>query len=334
LCPLTYKMKIGNTDLGNFPLLLAPMEDITDPPFRLICRELGASAVVTEFIAADGLIRDVVKSIKKLEFSQQERPVGIQLFGSYPEAMVQAAKLAEEANPDFIDINFGCPVRKIVNKGGGAALLKDIPLLLDITRQVVRAVNLPVTVKTRLGWDDNSKNIVELAEQLQDLGIKALTIHGRTRAQLYSGKADWTLIGEVKKNPRMYIPIIGNGDITGIESAINACDRYGVDGIMIGRAAVGNPWLFRDIRHFLETGNTLPEPGLNDRINLCKRHLEESVKWKGEISAVLEIRRHYPHYFKGLPDFKPFRMRLMTTTSYTEVLDILDEIRKKYDHPD
>lgn len=323
-------MKIGNTDLGNFPLFLAPMEDITDPPFRLICRELGASAVVTEFIAADGLIRDVVKSIKKLEYSPAEKPVGIQIFGSHTDAMVQAAKLAEEANPDFIDINFGCPVRKIVNKGGGAALLKDIPLLLEITGQVVKSVNLPVTVKTRLGWDDSSKIIVELAEQLQDLGIKALTIHGRTRAQLYSGKADWTLIGEVKNNPRMHIPIIGNGDITDIESAINARNKYGVDGIMIGRAAVGNPWLFRDIKHFIETGKTLPEPGLNDRINLCTRHLEESVKWKGEISAVLEIRRHYPHYFKGLPDFKPFRMRLMTTTSYNEVLEILGEIREKY----
>ncbi|MGE5318155.1 MAG: tRNA dihydrouridine synthase DusB [Chloroflexota bacterium] len=323
-------MIIGTIDLGDFPVLLAPMEDITDPPFRLICREMGASAVITEFIAADGLIRDVDKSIQKLDFSEHERPIGIQLFGNTVNSMVNAALVAEQANPDFIDLNFGCPVRKIVNKGGGAALLQDIPLLLEITNQIVKTVNKPVTVKTRLGWDNNSKIIVQLAEQLQDLGIAALTIHGRTRAQLYSGNADWTLIGEVKNNPRMHIPIIGNGDITDVGTAVNAYKTYGVDGIMIGRAAVGNPWLFRDIQHFLKTGETLQAPTIQEKLDVCIRHLEESVKWKGEMSATLEIRRHYSHYFKGLPDFKPFRMKLMTTTKAVEVFDILEEIRKIY----
>lgn len=323
-------MKIGTTDLGEFPVLLAPMEDITDPPFRLICREMGASAVVTEFIAADGLIRDVVKSIRKLDFSQEERPVGIQLFGSTVESMVNAAKVADEANPDFIDINYGCPVRKIVNKGGGAALLQDIPLLLTITSEVIKAVKKPVTVKTRLGWDEKSKIIVTLAEQLQDLGISMLTIHGRTRAQLYSGISDWTLIGEVKNNPRMHIPIIGNGDITDTASAEKARKLYGVDGIMIGRAAVGNPWLFRDIIRYFADGVIPSPPSLNERIDVCIRHLTESVRWKGEMSGLLETRRHYPHYFKGLPDFKPFRMKLMTTASLTEVMETFDEIRGKY----
>ncbi|HLO89915.1 MAG TPA: tRNA dihydrouridine synthase DusB [Lentimicrobium sp.] len=323
-------MIIGTIDLGDFPVLLAPMEDITDPPFRLICREMGASAVITEFIAADGLIRDVDKSIQKLDFSEHERPIGIQLFGNTVNSMVNAALVAEQANPDFIDLNFGCPVRKIVNKGGGAALLQDIPLLLEITNQIVKTVNKPVTVKTRLGWDNNSKIIVQLAEQLQDLGIAALTIHGRTRAQLYSGNADWTLIGEVKNNPRMHIPIIGNGDITDVGTAVKAYKTYGVDGIMIGRAAVGNPWLFRDIQHFLKTGETLQAPTIQEKLDVCIRHLEESVKWKGEMSATLEIRRHYSHYFKGLPDFKPFRMKLMTTTKAVEVFDILEEIRKIY----
>lgn len=323
-------MRIGTTDFGEFPVLLAPMEDITDPPFRLICREMGASAVVTEFIAADGLIRDVEKSIKKLEFSDNERPVGIQLFGSTVESMVNAAIVADEADPDFIDINFGCPVRKIVNKGGGAALLQDIPLLLSITREIVKAVKRPVTVKTRLGWDEKSKVIVTLAEQLQDLGIAMLTIHGRTRAQLYSGISDWTLIGEVKSNPRMHIPVIGNGDITDVAAAVHARETYGVDGIMIGRAAVGNPWLFRDVQHYFSTGETLPSPSLSERVDVCTRHLTESIRWKGEMSGLLETRRHYTHYFKGLPDFKPFRMKLMTTTSLAEVMEIFSEIRNKY----
>lgn len=323
-------MKIGSVDLGEFPVILSPMEDITDPPFRLICREMGADAVITEFIAADGLIRDASKSLKKMEFSEKERPVGIQLFGNTIESMTNAAKVSEGANPDFIDLNFGCPVRKIVNKGGGAALLQDIPLLLMITESVVKAVNKPVTVKTRLGWDDKSKVIVTLAEQLQDIGIAALTIHGRTRAQMYSGIADWTLIGEVKNNARMHIPIIGNGDITDVESALNARDHYGVDGIMVGRAAIGNPWLFRDIKHFRATGERLPLPGLMERLAVCRRHLVDSIAWKGEFIALLEIRRHYAHYFKGLPDFKPFRMKLMLANTADEVFKVLTEVETYY----
>lgn len=323
-------MKIGQLDLGQFPVILAPMEDITDPPFRLICREMGADAVFTEFIAADGLIRDVAKSVQKLDFSENERPLAIQLFGSSVEAMREAAIVAMEAKPDFIDINFGCPVRKIVNKGGGAALLQDIPLMLQITAEVVKAVNIPVTVKTRLGWDEKSKIIVELAEQLQDTGISALTIHGRTRSQMYSGSADWTLIGEVKNNQRMHIPIIGNGDITGIESALKARDVYGVDGIMIGRAVVGNPWVFRDIKHFLRTGETLASPDVKERVAVCRRHLSDGIKWKGEIIALLETRRHYSHYFKGLADFKSYRMKLMLAESTELVFNILDEIEQHY----
>ncbi len=336
-CPLITKfasfqdvMKIGSTDLGEFPVILAPMEDITDPPFRLICREMGASAVITEFIAADGLIRDVGQSLRKLEFTETERPLGIQLFGSSVTSMVNAAMVAEQANPDFIDINFGCPVRKIVNKGGGAALLQDIPMLLKITKEIVKSVSKPVTVKTRLGWDEGSKIIVDLAEQLQDLGIAALTIHGRTRAQMYSGTADWTLIREVKGNPRMHIPIIGNGDITDIDSAIKARNDYGVDGIMIGRATVGNPWIFKEISHFFKTGEKIAPPTLQDRVDICRRHLLDSIKWKGENTAILEIRRHYPHYFKGLPDFKPYRMKLMMATLKEEVLFLLQEIQAKY----
>lgn len=324
-------MKIGVTDLGEFPVILAPMEDITDPPFRIICREMGASAVITEFIAADGLIRDAGKSIKKMDFIESERPVGIQIFGNIVDSMVNAALVAANANPDFIDLNFGCPVRKIVNKGGGAALLQDIPLMLAITEGVVKAVNIPVTVKTRLGWDEKSKVIVTLAEQLQDIGIAAITIHGRTRAQMYSGFADWELIGDVKNNSRMHIPVIGNGDITDGESALKAKNNYGVDGIMIGRAAVGNPWLFRDIKHFLATGEILSSPTIGERVLVCSRHLTESIKWKGEMIALLEIRRHYSHYFKGFPDFKPFRMKLMLAQSAEEVLAILNEIENKYE---
>lgn len=323
-------MKIGSTDLSEFPVILAPMEDITDPPFRLICREMGASAVITEFIAADGLIRDVAQSLKKLDFNKEERPVGIQLFGNTVSSMVNAALAAEQADPDFIDINFGCPVRKIVNKGGGSALLQDVPLLLEITREIVKSVKKPVTVKTRLGWDENSKIILELAEQLQDLGIAALTIHGRTRAQMYSGTADWTLIGEVKRNQRMRIPILGNGDIVDVDSAIRAKNDYGVDGIMIGRATVGNPWIFKQITHFLETGERLAPPTLQERVAVCRRHLLDSIKWKGEFTAILEIRRHYPHYFKALPNFKPYRMKLMTASTKDEVLQLLSEIETKY----
>lgn len=323
-------MKIGGVEVGDFPLMLAPMEDISDPPFRQLCRKLGADVVFTEFIASEGLVRDIEKSRQKLDFGEEERPVGIQLFGHKVEAMVSAALLAEEANPDFIDLNFGCPVRKIVNKGGGAALLQDIPLLLSITDAVVRAVKKPVTVKTRLGWDEKSKPIVLLAEQLQDVGIAALTIHGRTRAQLYSGKADWSLIGEVKNNPWINIPIIGNGDVTDGPSALAMKNQTGVDGIMIGRAATGNPWVFKQIKHYLKTGEMMAGPSLAERIDVCRTHLLTSMEWKGEMAALHETRRHYSHYFSGLPDFKPYRFRLMTAPSINNVIEILEEIKTNY----
>jgi tRNA-dihydrouridine synthase B len=323
-------MKIGAVETGNFPIMLAPMEDISDPPFRQICKKFGADVVFTEFIASEGLIREAEKSRKKLEFAESERPVGIQIFGHSIESMVMAARVAEEANPDFIDLNFGCPVRKIVNKGGGAALLQNIPLLLKITEAVVKAVSKPVTVKTRLGWDDKSRPIVILAEQLQDIGISAITIHGRTRAQMYAGKADWTLIGEVKNNPRMTIPVIGNGDVTDGISAASMKSQTGVDGIMIGRAATGNPWIFREVKHYLQTGEILVSPGINERIEVCRLHLLSSATWKGEMTALLETRRHYSHYFGGIPDFKPFRIKLMTSLSIPDILTIFDEIRNKY----
>ncbi len=319
-------MKIGTVEAGDFPIMLAPMEDISDPPFRQICRKLGADVVFTEFIASEGLIRDAAKSKRKLEFQEEERPIGIQIFGHSVEAMVLAARVAEEAGPDFIDLNFGCPVRKIVNKGGGAALLQDIPLLLKITEAVVKTVKKPVTVKTRLGWDESSKIIVPLALQLQDVGISALTIHGRTRAQLYSGKADWTLIGEVKANPRICIPIIGNGDVVDGPSAAAMKAQTGVDGIMIGRGATGNPWIFSQVKHYLKTEENLPPPLLAERIDVCRNHLVSSAEWKGDITALLEMRRHYAHYFSGIPDFKPYRIRFMTAASIGQVLEILKEI--------
>lgn len=323
-------MKIGDLEIKDVPLFLAPMEDITDPPFRRICRRLGADVAVTEFISSEGLIRDVAGSLKKMEFSEEERPVGIQIFGNQVESMMNAARVAESANPDFIDLNFGCPVRKIVNKGGGAALLRDLPLMLKITEAVVKSVNRPVTVKTRLGWDESSKPIVELAQRLQDTGISALTIHGRTRAQMYGGTADWTLIGKVKNHPAIHIPIIGNGDVVDGPSAKALLDQTNADGIMVGRASIGNPWVFRETRHFLQFGAEMPEPPLEERIEVCRQHLKESVAWKGEITALLEMRSHYAHYFKGLFNFKPFRMRLMTTTNLKEVLQILEEIKGKY----
>jgi len=323
-------MKIGVRDVGEFPIMLAPMEDISDPPFRQICRELGADVVFTEFISSEGLIRDAAKSMHKLDFSEEERPVGIQIFGHNVESMVMAARVAEEANPDFIDLNFGCPVKKIVSKGGGAALLQNLPLMLQITGAVVKAVSKPVTVKTRLGWDESSKPIVQLAEQLQDAGVSAITIHGRTRAQMYSGKADWTLIGEVKNNPIMHIPVIGNGDVVDGLSALAFRQQTGVDGIMIGRAATGNPWIFREIKHFLDTGTVLPGPTIGERLQICRRHLITSASWKGEYAALYETRKHYAHYFKGLVDFKPFRLKLMMAMSMDEVLVIMDEIETRY----
>jgi nifR3 family TIM-barrel protein len=323
-------LKIRDIDLGEFPLFLAPMEDITDPSFRYICKKYGADVMYTEFISADGLIRDGKKSVLKLDIFDFERPIGIQLYGHIVEAMVEATHIAENAKPELIDINFGCPVRKIANRGAGAGMLLNIPLMLEMTRAIVKATHLPVTVKTRLGWDENSKNIVEIAEMLQDTGIEALTIHGRTRNQLYKGNADWTLIGEVKANPRMKIPIIGNGDVTGPEVAKKMFDTYGVDGVMIGRASVGKPWIFRHIKQYLLTGEILPEPLLEEKVDLAIEHFKRSIEWKGEIVGNLEMRRHFSNYFKGLPHFKDIRMRLLTTPSTAEVFNILEEIRQRY----
>ena len=323
-------MKIGEIELGERPLFLAPMEDVTDASFRYICKEFGADVMYTEFVSSDGLIRDARKSLEKLKTFPYERPIGIQIYGHIPEAMVEAAKMAEEAQPSFIDINFGCPVNKIANRGAGSGMMRYPDKMIDITRRVVEAVKLPVTVKTRLGWDDNSKIIVDLAEKLQDTGIEALTVHGRTRAQLYKGEADWTLIGDIKRNPRMRIPIIGNGDITTDIQAKEAFERFGVDGIMIGRATYGRPWIFREIRHFLDTGEHMPPLTVEEKVDLAKRHLLKSVEVKGERVGVLEMRRHLSAYFKSLPDFKPIRMKLVTEDSHIELLNILDQIKEKY----
>jgi len=306
------------------------MEDITDPSFRMVCKMQGADVMYTEFISADGLIRDGEKSVRKLDIYDFERPIGIQLYGHLIDAMVEAAYMAEEARPELIDINFGCPVRKIANRGAGAGMLKNIPLMLEMTKAIVDAVKLPVTVKTRLGWDDESKNIVEIAERLQDTGIKALTIHGRTRAQLYKGEADWTLIGAVKNNTRMNIPIIGNGDIDGPLKAKEMFDRFGVDGIMIGRATVGRPWIFRDIRHYLDTGDILPEPSVSEKADLALLHLDKSLEFKEGRRAIYEMRRHLSNYFKGLPHFKETRLKLLTATEVDDIKMIINEIRQKW----
>jgi len=318
--------KIGNIELGDFPLFLAPMEDITDSPFRCICRDYGADVLVTEFIAAEGLIRDAVKSSNKMRFEPGERPIGIQIFGENVESMMKAAEVAEAANPDFIDLNFGCPVRKIVMKGGGAALLQDIPKMIRMTEAVVKSTSLPVTVKTRLGWDDAHKEIVEIAERLQDVGISAIAIHGRTRAQLYGGEADWTLIGEVKNNPYMKIPVFGNGDVVSGPVAEEMKNRYGVDGLLIGRAATGNPWIFREIKAWL-ADHSIPEPPpIGERVSVVRRHLENSVPYKGERATLHEIRKLYSGYFRGIPNFKTWRMQLVTAESTTAVFEILDQI--------
>ncbi|HLO59105.1 MAG TPA: tRNA dihydrouridine synthase DusB [Bacteroidales bacterium] len=314
---------IGNTTLPDKALLLAPMEDVTDPSFRFICKHFGADMVYTEFIASDGLIRDAQKSVKKLEITDDERPVGIQLYGHIIESMVEAARIAEEAKPDLIDINYGCPVRKIANRGAGAGMLCNIPLMVEMTKAIVDAVKLPVTVKTRLGWDENSKTIVDIAERLQDVGIKALTIHGRTRAQLYKGSADWTLIGDVKKNPRMKIPIIGNGDITSAEAAEQAFNTYGVDGIMIGRATVGRPWIFKEIKDFITRGEIMPPLTLREKVDLARLQFHKSLEVKGIPRGIFEMRRHFTNYFKGLPDFKEIRMKLVTTLDTDEIERLL-----------
>jgi tRNA-dihydrouridine synthase B len=321
---------IGNIQLPDKPLFLAPMEDVTDPSFRFICKHFGANMVYTEFIPSDGLIRDAKKSLKKLELTEDERPIGIQLYGHLINSMVEAAKIAEQAKPDLIDLNFGCPVRKIANRGAGAGMLCNIPLMIEMTQAIVGVVKLPVTVKTRLGWDDNSKDIVNIAERLQDVGISALTIHGRTRAQLYKGNADWTLIGEVKNNPRMKIPIIGNGDIITPQSAREAFDRFGVDGIMIGRATVGRPWIFGEIRHFLNTGELLPPMTLQEKVDLARLQFHKSIEVKGIPRGIFEMRRHFSNYFKGLPDFRDIRMKLVTSLDTNEIEKILDLILLTY----
>ncbi len=324
-------MKIGNIDLGDRPLLLAPMEDVTDPSFRWMCKGFGADMMYTEFISSDGLIRDAAKSLAKLAISDTERPIGIQIYGHLIEPMVEAARMAESARPDVIDINFGCPMKKIAGRGAGSGMMRDVPLMVEMTRRIVEAVpETPVTVKTRLGWDDASKNIEEIAMKLQDVGIAALTIHGRTRAQLYKGSADWTLIGAVKNNPAIHIPIIGNGDISSPEGAREAFERYGVDGVMIGRATYGRPWIFREIRHYLSTGELLPQPGVVERVEIAKRHLLKSVEVKGDKVGILEMRRHLSSYFKGLPDFKATRLRLVTENDPAELSRILDHIAERW----
>jgi tRNA-dihydrouridine synthase B len=323
-------LTIDNISLGDRPLFLAPMEDITDPSFRTVCKVNGADFMYTEFISSDGLIREGVKSVKKLDIYDYERPMGIQLYGHLTGPMVEAAIIAEEAKPELIDINFGCPVKKIANRGAGAGMLRNIPLMIEMTAAIVKAVKLPVTVKTRLGWDEDSKIIVEVAEKLQDVGIKAITIHGRTRAQLYKGYADWTLIGEVKNNARMKIPVIGNGDIDGPVKAREMFDKYGVDGIMIGRATVGRPWIFRDIRHYLNTGVILPEPTVGEKADLALYHIGKSIEYKEGKKAIYEMRRHLSNYFKGLPHFKETRLKLLTAMEIEEIRIIVEEIRKKW----
>jgi nifR3 family TIM-barrel protein len=323
-------IKIGNIPLPEFPLLLAPMEDVSDPPFRAVCKDNGADLMYTEFISSEGLIRDAIKSRKKLDIFDYERPIGIQIFGGDEESLSLAAKIVEVTNPDLLDINFGCPVKKVACKGAGAGVLKDLPLMVRLTEAVVKSTNLPVTVKTRLGWDDSSKNIMEVAERLQDVGIKALAIHGRTRMQMYKGSADWSLIGEVKNNPRIHLPIFGNGDIDSPEKALEYKNRYGVDGIMIGRAAIGYPWIFNEIKHFMRTGDHLPSPTIEQRIEVCRRHLQRSYEWKGPVVGILEMRRHYANYLKGLPNIKEYRARLVVAKELHEIEEILNEIVVRY----
>jgi tRNA-dihydrouridine synthase B len=323
-------IKIGNISLPEFPLLLAPMEDVSDPPFRTVCKDNGADLMYTEFISSEGLIRDAIKSRRKLDIFDYERPVGIQIFGGDEEALSLSAKIVEAANPDLLDINFGCPVKKVACRGAGAGVLKDIDLMVRLTDAVVKSTSLPVTVKTRLGWDENSLNIEEVAERLQDVGIKALAVHGRTRAQMYKGEADWSLIAKVKNNPRIHIPIFGNGDIDSPQKALEYKNRYGVDGIMIGRAAIGYPWIFNEIKHFIATGEMLPLPTIEDRIEVCKKHLHKSVEWKGPVTGINEMRRHYANYLKGFPGIKDYRNRLVTLKEVEEVESVLDEVQAHY----
>ncbi len=323
-------VKIENLELGEFPLLLAPMEDVSDPPFRAVCKQNGADLMFTEFISSEGLIRDAAKSRQKLDIYDDERPIGIQIFGDKIESMREAAAIAEEAQPELIDINYGCPVKKVACKGAGAGILLDLPKMQQMTAEIVKRVNLPVTVKTRLGWDDNTIKIVEVAQRLQDAGIKALTIHGRTRKQMYKGEADWKPIAEVKNHPGIHIPIFGNGDIDSPQKALEYKNRYGIDGIMIGRASIGYPWIFDEIKYFLKTGETLHPPPMLQRVAVARKHLDFSVKWKGEKTGIYEMRRHYTNYFKGIPDFKQYRVQLVQSESILELHEIMDEVNERF----
>jgi len=322
--------KIGDIELGDFPLLLAPMEDVSDPPFRALCKEQGADVVYTEFISSEGLIRDAEKSTQKLDIYDEERPVGIQIFGANLDSMLQAIDRVEASNPDIIDINFGCPVKKVVSKNAGAGILKDIPLMVQLSEAMVKRTKLPVTVKTRLGWDHDSIQIMEVAERLQDVGIQALSIHGRTRAQMYKGVADRAPIAEVKNNPRIHIPIFGNGDVDSPEKAMSMRDDYGLDGAMIGRASIGNPWFFKQVKHFFKTGEHLPEPTLEEKVEIARRHLQMAIDWKGEKLGVFETRRHYTNYFRGIPNFKPLRMKMVTSDDAQDVFKAFDEVLEQF----
>ena len=323
-------MKIADIELPEFPLLLAPMEDVSDPPFRALCKEQGADVVYTEFISSEGLIRDAAKSVIKLDIYEKERPVGIQIFGAELDSMLEAVDIVERSNPDIIDINFGCPVKKVVCKNAGAGILRDIPLMVKLTEEIVKRTKLPVTVKTRLGWDSDSIKIVEVAERLQDVGIKAISIHGRTRVQMYKGVADWGPIAEVKNNQRMHIPVFGNGDVNTPEAAIKMRDEFGLDGAMIGRASIGHPWFFREVKHFIQTGKHLDPPTIQERVGAARRHLSMSIDWKGEKLAVYETRRHYTNYFKGIPNFKPLRMSLVSAETSDEVFETLEKAGKEF----
>jgi hypothetical protein len=323
-------VKIGDIELCNFPLLLAPMEDVSDPPFRALCKEQGADVVYTEFISSEGLIRDAAKSVMKLDIYEKERPVGIQIFGANLDSMLKTVEIVEKSKPDIIDINFGCPVKKVVSKGAGAGILKDIDLMVSLTEAMVKHTHLPITVKTRLGWDHDSIRIVEVAERLQDVGCKAISIHGRTRAQMYKGDADWAPIAEVKNNQRMHIPVFGNGDITSPEKAMEIRDVYGLDGAMIGRASIGSPWFFKEVKHFFKTGEHLASPTISERVEIARRHLQMAIDWKGDALGVLETRRHYTNYFKGIPHFKEYRLRMVTEFDPADVFTVFDEVLEKF----
>ncbi|WP_298417818.1 tRNA dihydrouridine synthase DusB [uncultured Kordia sp.] len=326
-------VKIGDITLPEFPLLLAPMEDVSDPPFRALCKEQGADVVYTEFISSEGLIRDAAKSTMKLDIYEKERPVGIQIFGANLDSMLQSVEIVEKSGPDIIDINFGCPVKKVVSKGAGAGILKDIDLMVSLTKAMVEHTKLPVTVKTRLGWDHDTIKIVEVAERLQDVGCAAISIHGRTRAQMYKGEADWHPIADVKNNPRMHIPVFGNGDVNSPEKAMLMRDKFGLDGAMIGRASIGYPWFFREVKHFFETGTHMAKPTMEERVDAARRHLQMSIDWKGERLGVFETRRHYTNYFKGIPHFKEYRQRMVTTDDSAGVFQVFDEVYEKFaDH--